>query len=345
MVSGSKLWIVITLGTLAASAHAQQAAPPGQPPSGMPVVTGEMEVTTSRVPEAVEPVPAEITVVTAAELEAQGVHDMAGALSLLAGVTVAPGGEAGPAGFVPELWGLREIDAFLLVVDGVPWGGAFNPAVEAIDLENVERIEVLRGAAPVMYGATAFSGVIQVIHYAPGEGGRRASAWLGKPQQWRRGRDAGVPRSGRGQAVAHRRRREGRLRRRPRRARPWPRPLPRRRRRARRQLAARRRRHHPEPGSHQPARTRRLDEHPRPAHPARRQPQPHRRQARRGSLPPRRRLRPAAGGRHLGQHPRLHSQQAPERPRLHPPRRHLRRPRRRGGRLPPGRQPHRRLPR
>ncbi len=69
---------------------------------------------------------------------------------------------------VPALWGLREADAFLLVVDGVPWGGAFNPATPSIDLTDVDRIEVLRGAAPTTYGATSFVGVIQVIHYAAG---------------------------------------------------------------------------------------------------------------------------------------------------------------------------------
>jgi len=66
-------------------------------------------------------------------------------------------------------WGLREADAFLLVVDGVPWGGAFNPATASVDLAGVEKIEVLRGAAPVMFGATSFVGVIHVIHYAAGK--------------------------------------------------------------------------------------------------------------------------------------------------------------------------------
>ena len=69
---------------------------------------------------------------------------------------------------VPEFWGLKEFDAFLLVVDGVPWGGAFNPALSTLDLNDVERIEVQRGPAPVMYGATSFVGVIQVIRRTPG---------------------------------------------------------------------------------------------------------------------------------------------------------------------------------
>src|SRR6185436_4565027 len=93
------------------------------------------------------------------------------ALSTVAGVTVAPGGDGGPAGSVPEMWGLREFDAFLLVVDGVPWGGAFNPALTTLDLTDVDRIEILRGSAPVMYGATSFVGVIQVLHRQAGTEG------------------------------------------------------------------------------------------------------------------------------------------------------------------------------
>jgi len=71
------------------------------------------------------------------------------------------------------MMGLREFDAFLLVVDDVPWGGAFNPALATLDLTDVDRIEILRGAAPVLYGATSFIGVIHVIHRAPTRRNRR----------------------------------------------------------------------------------------------------------------------------------------------------------------------------
>ncbi len=127
-----------------------------------------VQVTATREPEPVEHVPASISIVTGDELRASGANDLRTALALVAGVEGTPGGDAGPAGSVPALWGLREADAFLLVVDGIPWGGAFNPATPSLDLAGVERIEVLRGPAPVMYGATAFSGVIHVIHHAAG---------------------------------------------------------------------------------------------------------------------------------------------------------------------------------
>lgn len=137
-----------------------------------------VEVTTSRLPEDPEDTPASITIVTGEELRARGATDLRSALFLVAGVDVAPGGDGGPASAVPEMWGLREFDAFLLVIDGVPWGGAFVPDLPTLTLVDVERIEVLRGAAPVTYGATSFIGVIHVIHRAPGAEGGEASLAL-----------------------------------------------------------------------------------------------------------------------------------------------------------------------
>ena len=153
---------------LAAQRQAQAAAAGEEP-------LESIQVTATREPEPVDRVPASISVVTGEELRSRGANDLRTALSMVAGVEGTPGGDAGPAGAVPALWGLREADAFLLVVDGIPWGGAFNPAMPSIDLENVERIEILRGAAPVMFGATSFVGVIHIIHYAAGSSPARVT--------------------------------------------------------------------------------------------------------------------------------------------------------------------------
>ena len=146
---------------------------------------GPIEVTATRVPEPADRVPAYITVLRGDDLRARDVADLRGALALTAGVEVPSGGDAGPAGAAPSLWGLHEFDAFLLVVDGVPLGGAFNPSVPDLDLTNVDRIEVLRGSAPVVYGATAFVGVIQVIHYPAGQASREITAGYGAHHSWR----------------------------------------------------------------------------------------------------------------------------------------------------------------
>src|SRR5215831_14304356 len=127
-----------------------------------------VQVTATRFGEPIQEVPGAISVVTGDEIRARGATDLRSALALLGGVSVAPGGDAGPAGAVPSLLGVREVDDLLLLIDGVPAGGAFIPQVEAVSLNNVERIEVMRGAAPVYFGTTAFAGTINVIHYGAG---------------------------------------------------------------------------------------------------------------------------------------------------------------------------------
>jgi transposase len=140
-------------------------------------------VSATRPPIEAERYPGMATVLSGEGLRARGATDLRTALSLVAGVDAPPGGDAGPGGAVPALWGLQEFDAFLLIVDGVPYGGAFNPALPVLDLRGVERIEVLRGAAPVTYGATSFVGVIQVFHYGAGQTPDEVGVAGGNPRQ------------------------------------------------------------------------------------------------------------------------------------------------------------------
>ncbi|MEO8623610.1 MAG: TonB-dependent receptor [bacterium] len=151
-----------SLGLLATALYSTQLSAQQPAPVGIPAV----EVVATRLPEAPHDVPASIEVISGQILRARGVTSLRDALALSAGVAIAPGGDAGPASAVPEIWGLREFDAFLLVVDDIPWGGAFNPAVSTLSLRDIERIEILRGPAPITYGATSFVGVIHVVHKA-----------------------------------------------------------------------------------------------------------------------------------------------------------------------------------
>lgn len=139
----------------------------------------DLVVTATRIAEPADLVPADISVVSGKELVDRGASDMASALSLVPGVEAPAGGDAGPSSAVPAFWGLHEFDAFLLVVDGVPWGGAFNPGITTLDFNDVERIEVLKGSAPVMYGATSFVGVVHAIHYPAGEAADEADIAYG----------------------------------------------------------------------------------------------------------------------------------------------------------------------
>ncbi|MDB5481171.1 MAG: TonB-dependent receptor [Caulobacteraceae bacterium] len=157
------------------------------------VEVGPLEVTATRVPEPADRVPVYMSILNGDDLRARHVADLRGALATVAGAEAPPGGDAGPASAVPSFWGLHEFDAFLLVVDGVPLGGAFNPAIPDLDLTDVERIEVLKGAAPVLYGATAFVGVIQVIHYPAGQAANHIEAGYGTDSSWRADASMALP--------------------------------------------------------------------------------------------------------------------------------------------------------
>jgi outer membrane receptor protein involved in Fe transport len=151
----------------------------GDVPPQADAIGPDVVVIATRIKEDRSRLSASTSVVSGADLRRRGANDLRSALALVAGVDIAPGGDGGPAAAVPEMWGFREFDAFLLVVDGVPWGGAFNPDTATLSLHDVERIEILRGAAPVMYGATSFVGVIHVVRNAPGSAGTRYTGTFG----------------------------------------------------------------------------------------------------------------------------------------------------------------------
>src|SRR5256714_6800461 len=183
---------VLTL--LFTGAIASQSLAQGNPQP--PVVIPPVEIVATRIPEAPHAVPVSIEVFRGTDLRARGARSLSDALSLAAGVAIAPGGDAGPASAVPEFWGLREFDAFLLVVDGVPWGGALNPAISSLSLRDVDRIEVLRGPAPVTYGATSFVGVIHVVHSSATTRATYAEVHGGNFGTGGGGADFGLPTSG-----------------------------------------------------------------------------------------------------------------------------------------------------
>jgi len=162
----TRILLLLCFAVSSASAQSTSAPTSQNPPPAqkLPVIHEEVEVTATRLPEDPQDVPTAVEVFNGDELRNRGYHDLRSALTFAIGVEVAPGGDAGPASAVPDFWGLKELDAFLLVVDGVPWGGSFNPALTTLDLNDIERIEVMRGPAPITYGATSFVGVIHIVH-------------------------------------------------------------------------------------------------------------------------------------------------------------------------------------
>jgi outer membrane receptor protein involved in Fe transport len=155
-----------------------------------------VEVTATKTPEPVDQTSAMIDIVDGDDLKNRGASNMASALALVPGVEAPAGGDAGPSGAVPSFWGLHEFDAFLLVIDGVPWGGAYNPMITTFDLNDVQRIEVLKGAAPVMFGATSFVGVVQALHYPAGLASNEVDIAYGNHGSWSGSAALALPQSG-----------------------------------------------------------------------------------------------------------------------------------------------------
>jgi vitamin B12 transporter len=129
-------------------------------------------VTATRVPTRADRLPHRVTVLSGDALRSAGLATVADALQTVPGLTVVRTGAPGAATSVFVRGG--ESDYVKVLVDGIPLnepGGAYDFA--HLTLDNVERIEVLRGPASVLYGSDAVSGVVQVFTRA---GGRRLSA-------------------------------------------------------------------------------------------------------------------------------------------------------------------------
>lgn len=119
-------------------------------------------VTASRVPISRAASPAAVSIVTGDEIRQQGITRIADVLQQLPGVSLA---QTGSYGGTTALF-LRggESKYVKVLVDGVAVnepGGAFDFGTLTVD--NVERIEVVRGPASVLYGSDAVTGVVQIF--------------------------------------------------------------------------------------------------------------------------------------------------------------------------------------
>ena len=132
-------------------------------------------VTATRVQTTVN-APVSATVLSGDSLRARGITHLADALRLVPGVTVASSSSFGSQASLFVRGGQGNYVRVLL--DGVPLnepGGAFD--VGSLTLDNIDRVEVVRGPASVLYGADAVTGVIQLFSRTAA-GGTRGSASL-----------------------------------------------------------------------------------------------------------------------------------------------------------------------
>ena len=190
------------LGALALANPLLAQAPAGRDTARLGVVV----VTAPRVPTPLGASPAAVSVLAGDDLRARGIVRLADALREVPGAAVVQNGGLG--GQTSLFLRGGESDYTKILVDGVPMnnpGGAFDFA--HLNLDDVERIEIVRGPASVVYGSDAVAGVVNVITRRGADTRTRAAFRTGS---WG-SREADAAASGRARALewaadaAHRR--------------------------------------------------------------------------------------------------------------------------------------------
>ncbi len=124
---------------------------------------GQVVVTATRSPTRISNLSADVTVIEREEVAAAAGKTLAELLAGSPGIQISSNGGLGKNSSVF----IRGGDArqTVLLIDGVRYGSATTgtPSLDNIPLDQVERIEIVRGALASLYGADAASGVIQIF--------------------------------------------------------------------------------------------------------------------------------------------------------------------------------------
>lgn len=134
-----------------------------------PFNTRDVLVTASRTKQEVKETPSAVEVITREDLDKTGAHTLADALKMATSIDV--GGPA-MAGRDVSVRGMSSRHT-LIMINGkrlVSEGGytlANSYELERINMDNVERIEIVRGPVSSLYGSDALGGVINIITRKP----------------------------------------------------------------------------------------------------------------------------------------------------------------------------------
>ncbi|MFH1069342.1 MAG: TonB-dependent receptor [Candidatus Glassbacteria bacterium] len=130
----------------------------------------ETVITAGRTEQNIERAPATVTVISAEEIKASGALNIPELLSLVPGLDVAT---VNSSHFEVNARGLNQLlsNKMLVLIDGRSayfdfFGGVIWPALQIV-MEQIDRIEIVRSPSSALYGANAFSGVINIITKNP----------------------------------------------------------------------------------------------------------------------------------------------------------------------------------
>lgn len=130
-------------------------------------INSEVVVTAQGTPQTIDETSKAVSVINSDQIERRDENSLIDALRLTPGVRTEQLG--GPGGFSKILIrGLRVVDTAVLldgfrVRDAADFRGGFNPFMEDILTNNIDRIEVLRGSGSSLYGSNAVGGVVNLV--------------------------------------------------------------------------------------------------------------------------------------------------------------------------------------
>lgn len=132
---------------------------------------GQVVVTATRTERRIGDVPATVTVIDKEAIEGSSVERLEDILAGSCGVDQQGNHTYGRGRSNVYMRGINDVGKMLMLVDGIPVNNSWHGSVEwnQIPLENIERIEIVRGPASSLYGSQAMGGVVNIITKVPQE--------------------------------------------------------------------------------------------------------------------------------------------------------------------------------
>ena len=156
----------LTLGMAAPAMADDEVAKTGGTPA---VVMDEVVVTATRTEKKVDDAPANVTVITKEEMKKRNISTVDDALRYEAGLYLDRRKGMLDTKACVSMRGLPGDERSLVLLNGVPMNDGFASQVplNQMNIDDVERIEVIRGPGSALYGGNAMGGVINIITKAP----------------------------------------------------------------------------------------------------------------------------------------------------------------------------------
>ncbi len=161
LTAAAFLWVAGT-----ALGQSEDAASQETPPKAE--ISEEITVTARQTEEALQDVPATVSVLTDTQIESVGVARAEDFVKLVPGVSMVNAAEVGDTQVnIRGINGARDAEnSFAFIVDGILMT---NPAAFNREYLNLRQIEVLKGPQGALYGRNAAAGAVIVTTHTPGE--------------------------------------------------------------------------------------------------------------------------------------------------------------------------------